>query len=113
MNLSPFNDTAFDDDDAWEAFELAHGMAHEKIYDVLTKSGLVFNHYPLFDTARGQKDWMLLHQQEHQSIYTKLQLTGLPDLQTVDLDKQDEFEDWMLSHTRVHAIVNQTAGIIS
>lgn len=112
MNLSPFIDTPFEDDEAWEAFELAHGMAHERIYAAMLQKGFMLNHYPLFDLER-QSDWKLIHYSEHQSLYRALKLTGLPDLATVNLDQKDEFEDFMLYHAQVHSVLNVALGITS
>jgi hypothetical protein len=112
MNLSPFVDTPFEDPEAWEAFELAHGASHEKIFQVLAKLGKPLNHYPLFDLQENT-DWKLIHQQEHQSIFNLLGLTGLPDMTSMDLDKRDEFEDWMAYHAQVHARINAALGITS
>jgi hypothetical protein len=110
MNLSPFVDTPFDDPDAWDAFELAHGAAHEKVFSVLSSLGKSLNHYPLFDLQENT-DWKLIHQSEHESIFRLLGLTGLPDLTSIDLDKQEEFEDWMAYHAQVHARINAFLGI--
>lgn len=112
MNITPFIDTPFDDDDAWEAFTLSHGMAHEKYYEVMFAAGYQFPHYPVFDLSENA-DWKLIHQQEHDGIFRSLGLTGLPDLATVDLSKQDEFEDWLAYHGQVHARINAALGITS
>jgi len=112
MNLSPFQDTEFGDSEAFEAFQLAHGIAHEKIAQVMLNSVLIYNVYPLFDTPDYDRDWKLFHYTEHQSIFNLLHLTNLPDLATVDFNKQDEFEDWMSQHTFVHARINAALGIV-
>ena len=112
MNLNPFIDTPFEDPDAWEAFELAHGLAHERIYEAMLQAGKMLEHYPLFDLDR-QSDWKLIHYSEHQSLYRALNIQGLPDLATVNLDKKDEWEDWMLFHAQVHSVLNVKLGITS
>ena len=110
MTLSPFVDTAFDDEDAFDTFALANGMALQKIYDVMVRNGKPFTYYDLMD-AKQDPNWLLLLDQEVRSIYDKLGLTGLPDLASVDLRKQDEFEDFMLTYTQSIQIINANLGI--
>ena len=111
MNLSPFQDTPFGDEDAFEAFQLAHGLAHAKIAQTMFNTSKFYNVYPLFDTPDYDRDWKLFHYTEHQSIFNLLDMSDLPDLATVDFNKQDEYEDWMLQHTLVHARINIALGI--
>lgn len=113
MNISPFSDIIFGDDEGWEAFELAHGMSHQKIYDVLYSQSKFFLYHPLFDTPLSDHNWLLDHQQEHQSHYVLFGLTGLPDLITVDFSRENEFLDWLLLHAQVHTRINTAAGITS
>lgn len=111
MNLSPFSDLPFDDEDAFADFQLAHGLAHDRIAAAMYALSKVYNTYPLMEEPSKDKDWLLTHQSEHESIFTLLGMTGLPDLTTVDLSKQDEFDDWMLLHRQIHERINATLGI--
>lgn len=113
MNLSPLSIIPFDDPEAFEDFSLAHGMAHQKIAEVMYAQDLQYDTYPLMDTPDKDTDWKLTHYTEHQSIYFLLELAGLPDLATVDFHKEDEFNDWFFQHQQVHAIINAALGIVS
>lgn len=112
MNISPWTDIPFDDDDAFRDFQLVHGLSHDRIAAVMYGTSKFYQTYPLYDTPREDSGWKLDHQTEHQSIFTLLALTGLPDLATVDFDKQDEFENWMLLHQQVHQRINAALGIV-
>lgn len=112
MNIEPFQDTPFGDDEAFEAFQLAHGLAHERIASVMIGLGNNYNTYPLYDTPDTDRDWKLFHYIEHQSIYHLLKLDNLPDLSTVNFDDEGEFTDWMQMHTLVHTRINATLGIV-
>ena len=70
----------FDDQDAFEDFQLAHALAHDSIAQSMFANSLIYNAYPLDETPRWDKDWLETHQQEHQSIFFLLDMTGLPDL---------------------------------
>ena len=106
MNIAPFQDMLADDVNAFREFALAHGMAHEQIYNTLLQSGVVIQHNPLFDATQWDTDWLLAHSAEHDVIYSAIGLTGLPDLVTVNLKNQDELETWMILHNQVHANIN-------
>lgn len=111
MNIAIFTDAPFDDQDAFRDFQLSHGIAHDQIAKTMFAQGLQYGTYPLYETPREDKSWLLDHQTEHESIYYLLGLTGMPDLATVSFDKQDEYEDWMLLHQQVHSLINDTLGI--
>ncbi len=112
MNLTPFSDNPFDDDDAFKDFGLAHGLAHDKIAAVMYDAGFFYEAYPLYDARANDRDWLLTHQQEHQSIFAQLGLNGLPDLATVDLRNEDEWEDWNDQHAQIHERINAFLGIV-
>ena len=112
MNLSPFSDLPFGDDDAWDDFSLAHSLAHDKIAQVMYSNSNYYETYPLEETPQHDRNWLLNHQSEHQSIFSLLNLTGLPDLSTVDFAKQDEFEDWVFLHSQIHTTINAQLGIV-
>ena len=111
MNLAPWTDTPFDDEDAFDDFQLVHGLAHDKIAAVMYPLGFVYTTYPLYETPNYNIDWLLTHQEEHQSIFAQLGMTGLPDLASVDLKKDEEYQDWMLLHQQVHQQINSFLGI--
>lgn len=110
MNILAFIDTPFDDPDAFEAFALANGLAHQRIYNVMYAQGLPFQYYPIMD-ARDDSDWLLILNQQMSSIYARLDLSGLPDFAGVDLHKQEDFEDFMLSYGRSLQLVNVVLDI--
>jgi hypothetical protein len=112
MNLSPFSDLPFCDEESWDDYQLAHGMAHQKIYDVLYSQSKFFLYHPLFDTPLHDRNWLLDHQQEHQSHFLLLGLTGMPDLITVNFENENEFLDWHLLHAQVHTLINSKLGIV-
>lgn len=111
MNLSPFSDAPFDDADAFADFQLVHGLAHERIAEVMYENSLFYITYPLMDNPQQDTDWLLNHQSEHESIFSRLNMTGLPDLATVDLSKEDEYFDWQNLHREIHERINKTLGI--
>jgi len=110
VNILPFIDTEFDDPEAFEAFALANGMAHQRIYNVMYSIGKPFTYYPLMD-AESDTDWLLILNQQMQSIYAKLGINGLPDFAGVDLHKREDFEDFMLSYGRSLQLVNIVLNI--
>ena len=112
MNLSPFSDMEFDDERAFEDFQLSHGLAHQKIAQVMFGNSNFYTTYPLFETPGQDRNWLLVHQAEHQSIFNLLGMTGLPDLATVDLKDEDQFDDWMQQHDDVHRRINAALGIV-
>jgi len=111
-SILPYIDTPFDDEEAFESFALANGVAMQRIYDVMTSQDKLFTYYPLMD-ANDDSNWLLLVDQTMRSIYNTLGLTDLPDLASVDLRKQDEFEDFMLNYAQAVQVVNTTLGINS
>lgn len=111
MNLSPWTDIPFKDDDAFLDFQMAHALAHIKIAQVMYGLGSTYSVYPLMETPKSDADWKLNHQSEHESIYFDLGLTGVPDLSTVDFNDEGEFNDWMLLHQQVHQFINSTLNI--
>lgn len=113
MNISPFTDTPFGDEDAFSDFQLVHGLSHDKIAAVMYAQDLTYTTYPLMDSPDYDRDWLLTHQEEHQSIFNRLGLSGLPDLATVDLKKEGEYSDWMFLHQQVHQAINAALGITS
>lgn len=112
MNVAPWTDTPFDDEDAFADFTFVLNLNHRKIAQVMFENLLVYDTYPLADGKLGDKDWLQNLQQELQSIFAKLELTGLPDFSSVDLRKEDEFEDFMLQLEQVESNINHTLGIL-
>lgn len=106
MNIAPFSSMLPDDSREFEAFSLAHAMAHESIYDTMLTLGFVIRHYPFFDIEKYNRDWLLDHQSEHDALYTALGLVGMPDLASSDLKDDDQLKTWMELHEQVHQNLN-------
>lgn len=113
MNLAPWTDIPWGDEDALLDFYMVHGMTHNNIANVMYAQDLFYVTYPLMDAKRYDKDWLLIHQAEHESIYSQIGLQGMPDLASVDFGKEDEFYDWHLLHKQVHANINAVLGIVT
>lgn len=112
MNVRPWCDTPFDDDDAFADFTLVLGLAHERIAQVMFANSLFYKTYPLMDWKPENRDTIQNLQQELGSIFGLLNLSGLPDFSGVDLKKQDEFEDFMLQLQQVETTINAQLGIV-
>lgn len=110
-SVSVWQDTPFDDKEAFDDFILVHAIVHDKIAAVMYGQDLQYTTYPLLDTPDYNRDWMLTHQQEHQSIYNLLGLSGLPDFATTDLSEEGPYQDFMLLHTQVHQQIGLALGI--
>lgn len=111
MNLQPFQDTQYDDEDGLDDFRLALQLNHDKIYAKMAALGLPYQTYPLIDNSGHNKDWQQNLQTELQSIYSRLNITGIPDLSGSDLSKQEEFEDFMQLLVQIETGLNKRLGI--
>lgn len=111
MNISPFTDIPYDDQDAQADFLMVNQLALDRIAQRMYAAGLVYNTYPHADPPGVDQDWMLNIQTELESIFTLLEITGLPDFSSSDWHKEDEFNDWMLSYRQVIERVNAILGI--
>jgi hypothetical protein len=112
VNVLLFTDVEFDSPEAWENFQLIHGMAHQRVYDLLLEQNTVPMFLPLFDFPRnGNQDYLLDHWQVHRSNALLLNITSVPDLATYDLTDQGQYEDFLSLHAQVHQIENDALGI--
>lgn len=111
MNLQPYQDTPFDDDDAFMDFQMALQLNHDTIAQRMFANGDFYKTYPLIDEPWNVKDWQLTLQQELNSIYALLEMTGLPDLASADLEREQDFSDFMQLLVNAEARVNAALGI--
>lgn len=112
MNLSPFQDIEYDDNEALDDFKMSLQLNHDKIAQVMFASSKFYKVFPLIDSAQHNKDWQQNLQQELNSIFTLLNLTGLPDLASADLTRADDFSDFMDGLIQVEIRVNNQLGIL-
>lgn len=112
MNLAPFQDILYDDEEAFDDFALALQLNHNRIAQVEFAASKFYKTYPLADVGSNKKDWQQNLQQELQSIFTLNNMTGLPDLASADLDREDDFNDWMQGLIFAELRVNTQLGII-
>lgn len=114
MNLEPFQDIQFEDDEGFEEFKLALQLNHDKIARVMFSMTppLTYKTYPLIESNRSSQDWQQNLQQELQSIYTLNGLTGLPDFSGADLSREGEFEDVLQQLIFVERKINAALGIV-
>ncbi len=112
MNPSLFIDVPHDSEDAWGAFQLAHGMTHQTVYSAMLRRGLVPLYYPLMDFPReNNQAYLMDHWQAHVSNARLLGLRTVPDLATVDFKDPNQYEDWLETHALVHAAENRALGL--
>jgi hypothetical protein len=115
VNALLLSDVAFDSDDAWGAFQLQHGMMHQKVYDSILDKDALQNEpefYPLFDFPReDNKEYLFDHWRVHQSNALILGLPGIPDLSTYDLSDPAQYTDFLQQHFLVHLNENIALGI--
>lgn len=116
MNALLFSDVRYDSEEDWSAFELMHGMAHQKVYDTILQLETLPNipfFLDMFDFPReGNDEYLLYHQQAHQSNATLLGIKDMPDLSTVDFSDEGQRNDWLAQHALVHFNENQALGIL-
>lgn len=116
MNALLFADIAFDSDEAWENFQLLHGLSHQTVYEQISQTdtmGNVPTYFPLFTFPREDNtDYLLDHWRVHQSNAALLGLTDLPDLSSVDLSDEGQFRDWNALHAQVHLNENVALGLL-
>lgn len=112
MNTDILIDVPFESLEAWEAFDLTHGMIHQTAYLALLRLGKVPTFYPLFGFPRiDNKEYLLDHWEVHQSQARLLNITGVPDLSVINLEDRAQFVDWLAIHAQVHAAENKVLGI--
>lgn len=115
MNTLLFTDIAFDSDEAWQAFQLMHGMAHQQVYDNILRADQLGNvpfFAPLFDFPReDNQEYLLDHWTTHLSNAKILGIVTVPDLSSVDLSDPGQYSDWLAIHAQVHATENAVLGI--
>lgn len=112
MNPFLFIDIPFNSPDAWGAFQIAHGLTHQTVYEALLKRNLIPLYYPLMDFPReDNKPYLLDHWETHRSNAQLLGLSDVPDLATVDLSDPSQFDDWLQVHALVHRNENLALGL--
>lgn len=112
MNIDAFSLLVINDDDAWESFRLAHGLAHQTIYlEIGRLNGGSAKKYPMFEIQKWDKDWLQNHYIEHNSIAEALNIVGTPDISSVNFENQDEVDSWMQAHTAIHKQIDEILGL--
>lgn len=111
MNLAPFQDIPFDDQEAMDDFRMALQANHDRIAQKMYANSKFYKTYPLIDTVEHSKDWQQNLQQELGSIYTLLNLNGLPDFASTDLSREDDFQDWVQQLIFVETTINANLQI--
>lgn len=112
MNLQPFQDIEYDDNEALDDFKMSLQLNHDKIAQVMFENGNIYKTFPLIDSTQHNKDWQQNLQQELGSIFTLLDLNGLPDLASADLTREDDFSDFMDLLIQTEGTINMTLGIL-
>jgi hypothetical protein len=110
MNLSPFADAPFDDENAFTDFLGAHEVAHQTIANRVTALGRIVTTLPISDAEEDMTDWLLDHYDIHRQIAAALG-THVPDISSVDLDDENQYLDWMRTHASMHESINAALGI--
>ena len=112
MDALLFSDIDFDSDEAWEAFTLQHGIAHQSVYQDIMAKNLVPIYTLMFDFPRDDnQDYLLDHWRVHQSNALLLGITLPYDLSTADLSDPGQFKDWNAQHSIIHLNENNALGI--
>ena len=112
MNDLLFTDVEFDSLEAWENFQLIHGMSHQKVYDTLLAQNKIPLFFPLFDFPRlDNEQYLLDHWEVHKSNATFLNILSVPDLSSYDLSRRGDYEDFLNLHAQVHRIENKVLGL--
>lgn len=111
MQLQEFQDTPFDDAEAFDDFRMSLQLNHDRIAAKMFSLSLFYKTYPLIERDASNKDWQQNLQQELGSIYKLLGMTGLQDFSGVDLDEEGEFSDFMQLLVMAEGRVNSVLGI--
>lgn len=101
MNLAPYIDVKFKDEEAFRQFSFIHVLTHDAISNYIEDQNLQVSNYPL-DNVSAKQDWMFTHNQMHIQIAQRLGLTAPQDLELYDLDNETAFYDWMSLHGGEH-----------
>lgn len=110
MNSLLFSDVAIESPEAWGQFQLAHGVAHQGVYEAMLRNDLVPFYLDLFVFPREDNQTYLLdHYQAHLSNAGLLGIQDIPDLSTYDLSS--EWADFAALHAVVHFNENQALGL--
>jgi len=111
--MSPllFTDVRFGDDEAWQAFDMIHGITHQTTYQAMLAQNLIPMYLDMFGfPQKDNANYLLDHWQIHQSNARLLGLT-IPDLSSVDLTDESQYQDWLKFHATVHLNENAALGI--
>lgn len=112
MNPLLFTDVLFGSEEAWQNFELIHGVQHQTVYEAIMALDLVPIYTPLFDfPRRDNADYLLDHWRVHQSNALLLGITMPFDLSTADLSDELQYETWLAQHSQIHLNENVALGI--
>lgn len=101
MNLAPYVDVEFGNEEAFSQFAFVHLLTHNNLAEYLGDQNLAIDNYPL-DNMENQKDWMYTHQLVHVALASRLGLSAPQDLETFDLDNEQQFYDWSAIHSGEH-----------
>lgn len=111
MNMAIFQDTPFDDREAFDDFKMALQTNHNTIAQRLFSVGKIYNTYPLIDSIEHSQDWQQTLQTELQSIYMAIGFSGLPDLSGSNLSDAEDFETFMQLLINVERRINVALNI--
>lgn len=112
MNPLLFTDVIFDSDEAWESFNLIHGVQHQTVYESIMALDLLPIYTDLFEFPKeGNADFLLDHWRVHQSNALLLGIVLPFDLSTAALDDPVQYDVWMSQHAQIHANENVALGI--
>ena len=101
MNIAPYVDCEFGDEEALDQFKWVHLLSHGSVNDFIESQGLPVTDYQM-DNMENLPDWMFQHYQMHVQEARLLGLTAPQDLQLYDLKNESEFLDWMSIHGQEH-----------
>jgi hypothetical protein len=106
VNLSPYRELAFDDQDGWQEFLARHEIAHQTIAQALQRAGKSAQRIPLTDDPRRNENWLNDHAAMHSAINKQLGLNN-SDIGSQDLKIEEDFVEWMLVHCAMHESENK------
>lgn len=112
MNVLLFTDVLYGSDEAWENFELIHGIQHQSVYQAIMALDLLPVYTDMFSFPREENaDFLLDHWRSHQSNALLLGLQLPFDISTVDFSDRLQYETWLSQHSQIHLNENVALGI--
>lgn len=109
MNLAPYVDCEFGDQEAFRQFTFVHFIAHDTISTYIEDQNLSIENYPL-ENLEQQKDWLFTHNEVHRAVAQRLGLTAPQDLEKFDLNNKEQFYDWSSIHGQEHTRILLAMG---